>query len=165
MTPRVEFVATSPRWRAALPARSLARETIAVAASESGVALAPGAELCIHLADDEHVRALNARWRGLDKPTNVLSFPAVAPTEIVKARLIGDVVLGFETVAREAAEQSKPLADHYRHLVVHGFLHLIGFDHDNEADAERMEALETRILAQLGVADPYRADEAAEAHP
>ena len=165
MTPRVEFVAASPRWRAALPARSLARETIAVAARESGVALTPGAELCIHLADDEHVRALNARWRGLDKPTNVLSFPAVAPAEIAKARLIGDVVLAFETLAREAADEGKPLADHYRHLVAHGFLHLIGFDHDNEADAERMEAMETRILAQLGVADPYRVDEAADARP
>jgi probable rRNA maturation factor len=165
MTPRVEFVATSPRWRAALPARSLARETIAVAASESGVALSPDAELCIHLADDEHVRALNARWRGLDKPTNVLSFPAVAPAEIAKARLLGDVVLAFETLAREATDEGKPLADHYRHLVVHGFLHLIGFDHDNEADAERMEAIETRILARLGVADPYRADEAADVRP
>jgi probable rRNA maturation factor len=165
MTPRVEFVATSPLWRGTLPARSLARETIAVAAAESGVALAPGAELCIHLADDEHVRALNARWRGLDKPTNVLSFPAAAPAEIAKARLIGDVVLAFETLAREAAEEGKPLPDHYRHLVVHGFLHLIGFDHDDEAEAERMEALETRILARLGVADPYRADETADVHP
>ena len=165
MTPRVEFVAASPRWRAALPARSLARETIAVAASESGVALAPGAELCIHLADDERLRALNAGWRGLDQPTNVLSFPAVAPAEVAEARLLGDVVLAFEALAREAAEDGKPLADHYRHLVAHGFLHLIGFDHDNDADAERMEAIETRILARLGVADPYRADEAADARP
>ncbi len=165
MTPRVEFVAASPRWRAALSARSLARETIAAAARECGVALTPGAELCIHLADDEHVRALNARWRGLDEPTNVLSFPAVAPAEIARARLLGDVVLAFETVAREAADERKPLADHYRHLVAHGFLHLIGFDHDNEVDAERMEAMETRILAQLGVADPYRAGEAADARP
>ena len=165
MTPRVEFVAASPRWRSALPARPLARATIAAAAAESGVALSPGAELCIHLADDEHVRALNARWRGLDQPTNVLSFPAAAPAEIAKARLIGDVVLAFETMAREAADEGKPLADHYRHLVAHGFLHLIGFDHDNDADAERMEALETRILARLGVVDPYRADEAADVRP
>jgi probable rRNA maturation factor len=163
MTPKVEFVAASPRWRTALPARSLARETIAVAASESGVALSSGAELCIHLADDESVRALNARWRGLDQPTNVLSFPAAAPAGIAKARLLGDVVLAFETMAREAADEGKPLADHYRHLVAHGFLHLIGFDHDSEADAERMEAIETRILARLGVADPYRVDEAADA--
>jgi probable rRNA maturation factor len=163
MTPRVEFVATSPRWRAVLPARALARETIAAAVAESGVALARGAELCIHLADDDHIRALNARWRGLDKPTNVLSFPAAEPADLATARLIGDVVLAFETVAREAADEHKPLADHYRHLVAHGFLHLIGFDHDSEAGAERMEAMETRILARLGVADPYRADEAADA--
>lgn len=165
MTPRVEFVASSPRWRTALPARKLARETIAVAAEESGVALTPGAELCVHLGDDEHIRALNARWRGLDKPTNVLSFPAVDPARLAKARLLGDVVLAFETLAREAADDGKPLADHYRHLVAHGFLHLLGFDHEREADAERMEAIETRILARLGVADPYRADEAADAHP
>jgi len=163
MTPRVEFVATSPRWRAALPARSLARETIAVAAAESGVALTPGAELCVHLADDTQICALNARWRGLDKPTNVLSFPAAPPAEIGRARLLGDVVLAFETLEREAADAGKPLADHYRHLVAHGFLHLIGFDHDAEADAERMEAIETRILARLGVADPYRVDEKADA--
>ena len=99
MSPRVEFVAASPRWRAALSARSLARETIAVAARECGVALAPGAELCIHLTDDEHVRALNARWRGLDQPTNVLSFPAVAPAEIARSRLLGDVVLTATFIA------------------------------------------------------------------
>jgi len=163
MTPRVEFVATSPRWRAALPARALARETIAAAVAESGVALARGAELCIHLADDEHIRALNARWRGLDKPTNVLSFPAAEPADLATARLIGDVVLAFETTAREAADEGKPLADHYRHLVAHGFLHLIGFDHEDDAEAQRMEAIETRTLARLGVADPYRAEEAADA--
>ena len=163
MTPRVEFVATSPRWRAALPARALARETIAAAVAESGVALARGAELCIHLADDEHIRALNARWRGLDKPTNVLSFPAAEPADLATARLIGDVVLAFETVAREATDEGKPLADHYRHLVAHGFLHLIGFDHEDDAEAQRMEAIETRTLARLGVADPYRAEEAADA--
>jgi probable rRNA maturation factor len=165
MRPRVEFVALSPAWRAALPARKLAREAIAAAAAECGAALPAGAELCIHLADDAHVRALNARWRGLDRPTNVLSFPAFAPSQLARARLLGDIVLAYETLAREADEENKPLADHYRHLVVHGFLHLIGFDHDVETDAERMEAMETRILARLGVADPYKADVLAEAEP
>ena len=165
MTPKVEFVASSPRWRAALPARALGRETIAAAVAECGVALLPEAEVCVHLADDAQVRALNARWRGLDKPTNVLSFPAASPSGLAKAQLLGDVVLAFETVAREAADDGKPLADHYRHLVVHGFLHLLGYDHEREADAERMEAMETRILARLGVADPYRADEKANTDP
>jgi len=164
MTPRVEFVAASPRWRSALPARRLARETIAAAVAESGVALLAGAELCIHLSDDARIRELNGRWRGLDKPTNVLSFPAVPPSGIATARLLGDVVLAFEAVAREAAEEDKSLPDHYRHLVAHGFLHLLGYDHERTADAERMEALETRILARLGVADPYRVEERLEAH-
>ena len=106
------------RWRAR---RSPSRPR------ESGVALATGAELCIHLADDARdARAQRALARAQDKPTNVLSFPAAAPAEIAKARLLGDIVLAFETVAREAADEGKPLADHYRHLVVHGFLHLIG---------------------------------------
>jgi probable rRNA maturation factor len=127
------------------------------------VALRPGAELCIHLADDAHIRQLNARWRGLDKATNVLSFPAADAARIEEARLLGDIVLAFETVAREAEAEGKPIVDHYRHLVVHGFLHLIGFDHERDDEAQRMEAMETRILARLGVADPYRAGELADA--
>ncbi len=162
---KVEFVATSPRWRAALAARKLGREAIEASVGECGVALRRGAELCVHLADDAHVRELNARWRGLDKPTNVLSFPAADADHLDEARLLGDVVLAFETVAREAEDEGKPLADHYRHLIVHGFLHLIGFDHEDEADGEVMEAMETHILAGLGVPDPYRAGELAEAAP
>ncbi|HYA72130.1 MAG TPA: rRNA maturation RNase YbeY [Roseiarcus sp.] len=163
MKPHVEFVATSPRWRAALAARTLARQAIAASLAECALALRPGAELCVHLADDAHIRDLNARWRGLDKATNVLSFPAAEPANIGQARLLGDIVLAFETVAREAAAEEKALADHYRHLVVHGFLHLLGFDHETEVDAQRMEATETRILARLGVADPYRASELVDA--
>ncbi|THD48802.1 MAG: rRNA maturation RNase YbeY [Bradyrhizobium sp.] len=161
MRPKVEFVALSPRWRA-LPARALAREAIAASIAECDLGLAAGAELCIHLADDAHLRGLNARWRGIDKPTNVLSFPAFEPSRLAQARLLGDIALAYETLAREAEDEGKPLADHYRHLVVHGFLHLVGFDHENDADAERMEATETRILARLGVADPYRAEALAE---
>jgi probable rRNA maturation factor len=160
---RVEFAATSRRWRAAPAVRTLARQAIAAAEAECAVALRPGAELCIHLADDAHVRELNAHWRGLDKATNVLSFPAADAARIEAARLLGDIVLAFETVAREAEAEGKPIVDHYRHLVVHGFLHLIGFDHERDDEAQRMEAMETRILARLGVADPYRAGELADA--
>ncbi len=156
---KVEFVATSHRWRAALAARALTREAIAASLAECGVALRPGAELCVHLADDERIRELNARWRGRDEATNVLSFPAVEPAHLGQARLLGDIVLAFETIVREATTEGKPLDDHYRHLVVHGFLHVIGFDHDSDVDAQRMEAVETRILSRLGVADPYGASE------
>jgi probable rRNA maturation factor len=102
------------------------------------------------LADDRQVRALNARDRKMNKPTNVLSYPSGARA------FLGDVVLARQTVWREARSQGKTPADHVAHLVVHGTLHLLGYDHETgDADAERMEALERRILATLGIADPY----------
>ena len=101
------------------------------------------------------MRALNARWRGQDKPTNVLSFPAAGAEKLAESAALGDIAVAFETLAREAEAADVPLADHYRHLIAHGFLHLIGYDHQTDEEAERMEALETRILARLGVADPY----------
>ena len=110
----------------------------------------------IVLTDDGEQRALNRAYRGKDAPTNVLSFAmldAAAPPGAPV--LLGDVVLAFETVAREAEEQRKPLADHLRHLVVHGVLHLLGLDHENEAEAAGMEAREAAILKRLGVPDPY----------
>ena len=107
------------------------------------------------LTDDAALRALNARWRGIDKPTNVLSFPSSSRGHLRDATMLGDIALAYETLAREAENLGVPLADHYRHLIAHGFLHLIGYDHETDAEAERMEALETRILARLGAADPY----------
>jgi probable rRNA maturation factor len=142
----------SPLWRRLPRARPIARETIAVAAEDRG--LSEGGDVSLCLADDAALRALNLRWRGIDKPTNVLSFPAAAgrPGE---APMLGDIALAYETLAREAEDLGAPLADHYRHLLVHGFLHLIGYDHETDAEAERMEALEAKILARLGAADPY----------
>ena len=141
----------SPLWRRLPRARTVARETIA-AAAESGGASEGGVSVC--LADDAALRALNLRWRGLDKPTNVLSFPAPRPSRRGDPTTLGDIALAYETLAREAKDLGVPLADHYRHLLTHGFLHLIGYDHETDAEAERMEALETRILARLGVGDP-----------
>ena len=160
---RVQFVETSRRWRGALPARALAREAIAATLRESGCETRRGAEVCVHLVGDADIRALNMQWRGRDAPTNVLSFPAVAPEQIGNARLLGDILFAFETVSHEAVEDSKSLADHFRHLVVHGFLHLLGFDHDDHARAEAMEAMEIGILAGLGVADPYALGELTDA--
>ena len=108
--------------------------------------------LSVLLADDEAVRELNREWRRKDQPTNVLSFPAPATA----APHLGDVALAYETCAREAAEQGKALADHLTHLVAHGVLHLLGWDHQTDAEADQMEALERDILARLGVPDPYR---------
>jgi probable rRNA maturation factor len=109
--------------------------------------------LTIALSNDAEMRALNRTWRDKDAPTNVLSFPA--DDEISGPGFLGDVVLAYETTLKEAREQSIAFADHASHLVVHGVLHLLGFDHANDAEAERMENLERKALAFLGIADPY----------
>ncbi len=126
---------------------------------------APPSEISVVLSDDEHIRELNKHHRGMDKPTNVLSFPpARTKTPAGMPRFLGDVVLAFETVEREAAEETKPIEDHLAHLVVHGVLHLLGYDHEDEDEAETMEARERQILAKLGIPDPY-AERSAAARP
>jgi probable rRNA maturation factor len=112
------------------------------------------AEVCIRLVDPQESQMLNATYRGKDKPTNVLSFPFEAPPGI-PTEILGDLAICAEVVAQEAAEQKKPLSNHWAHMVIHGILHLIGFDHINEADAEQMESLEIQLLAQLNIPDPY----------
>jgi len=142
------------------------RPSCRVAARAAVAAAAPGlrdAELSVVLGDDSLLRRLNHEWRGQDKPTNVLSFPSaefdegteVDPLPEESPLLLGDVILSYETVTAEALAQGKAVADHLRHLVIHGTLHLLGFDHEAEDEALRMEALETRILAGMGIADPY----------
>lgn len=120
------------------------------------------AEMSVRLADDAEVHALNAQWRGKDKPTNILSFPMLQSDLIHVVMgadegetLLGDLILAHETCAREAAEKGISLADHVTHLIVHGTLHLLGYDHANDGEAEAMEGLETLALASLGLADPY----------
>ncbi len=112
------------------------------------------ADLALRLVDEREGRALNLHYRGKQNATNVLSFPAELPKG-VKLPLLGDIVLCAPVIAREAREQRKPLNAHYAHLSVHGVLHLLGFDHNDERDAEAMEAIEREILAGLGLPDPY----------
>lgn len=112
------------------------------------------AELSIVLTDDAEQMGLNRDWRGVDAPTNVLSFPQIEPFSPVIG-ILGDITLARQTLEREAAELGKSFADHFTHLVVHGFLHILGYDHVEESDALVMEGLETQILASLGIADPY----------
>jgi probable rRNA maturation factor len=113
-------------------------------------------ELSLVFTDDRSIREINAEWRHQDKPTNVLSFPAfpVAPGTM-PGPMLGDVIVAYETLKREAEELEKPFEEHLTHLLVHGFLHLFGYDHIEDDEAERMEGLETRILARLGLSDPY----------
>ncbi|MAS04656.1 MAG: rRNA maturation RNase YbeY [Ahrensia sp.] len=113
-------------------------------------------ELSVLFTDNKAMQALNAQWRGKDKPTNVLSFPAfdLSPGD-PPGPMLGDIVIAYETVRDEAALEAKPFDDHLRHLIVHGFLHVLGYDHENDAEAEEMEAAERAILADIGVPDPY----------
>ena len=112
-------------------------------------------ELTIRMVDEEEGRELNRTWRHKDYPTNVLSFPADVPDGLLDIPLLGDLVICVPVVEREAAEQGKPLAAHWAHLVIHGCLHLLGYDHIEDAEAEEMEALERQLLAELGHPDPY----------
>ncbi len=121
------------------------------------------AEISVKLSDDSGVRALNRQYRGKDKPTNILSFPLVQQDLLESVThnsddgevLLGDMILAWETCEREAIEKDIPLADHFSHLIAHGILHLIGYDHEEEAQAVQMEDIERRALAKLGIADPY----------
>lgn len=120
-------------------------------------ALADGdAEVSVKFTSDEEVHGLNAQWRGKDKPTNVLSFPMAEEEDLAQAPLLGDIVLAHGVCAAEAADKAIPVTDHAAHLMVHGMLHLLGYDHEtSDADAEEMEAAERRALASIGIADPY----------
>jgi probable rRNA maturation factor len=154
----VEVTAPCPGWQQVCVAAAELADEAARLTLRRGETPA-NAIVDITLADDATQRALNRTWRDKDASTNVLAFPATDPAVPLPPGaplLLGDVVLAFETVRREAAEQEKPFADHLRHLVVHGVLHLLGHDHENAADAAAMEAHEIAILAELGVPNPYR---------
>lgn len=140
-------------WLVAAPnAEDLVEDAAAAALTEIDFG---GGAVTILLTDDDSVRELNARFRGKDYATNVLSFPAPQNPE----GLLGDIALAYGVCTREAAEQGKPLAHHLQHLVAHGVLHLVGYDHETDAEAEQMEGLERVILAGLGVPDPYAAEQ------
>ena len=145
-------------WQTEVDAEAVIHRAIATAA-EIANADHGEAELAVMLTDDDGIRTLNSNWRGIDKPTNVLSFPALQPTGPVgpddAPRMLGDIAIAYETTRREADDEQKPFDHHLSHLAVHGFLHLIGYDHETDNDAEAMETLEAEILAQLGIPDPY----------
>jgi probable rRNA maturation factor len=163
--PAVDVVIASTRWSKAPQAAKLVRRTIAAAAP----ARAKKAELSVILTSNRAIGALNRQWRGQDKPTNVLSFPA--PKQATKRtakraatrgapRHLGDIVIAYEATAAEARAERKPFDHHLAHLAVHGFLHLLGYDHESDSEAEAMERRERMILSRLGVPDPYAARDA-----
>lgn len=166
MEPLVDIVIEDPRWAGVLES---AAET-AAAAALAGLGLpAAGFQLCVMGCDDARIAALNSDFRDKARPTNVLSWPSEdrasdmagaapdlpAPGDPDDPEHLGDIAIAWETCVAEAAEQDKPLHDHVTHLIVHATLHLLGYDHEDDDDAELMEATEVRILSSLGIADPY----------
>lgn len=133
---------------------ALAEKAVFAALAGSKAKVKGAAEISVLLTDDEEQRELNAQWRGKDSATNVLSFPQIEPFGPVMG-LLGDITMARETLEREAAELGKSFDDHFTHLMVHGFLHILGYDHLDDAEALQMEGLETQILAGLGIDDPY----------
>jgi probable rRNA maturation factor len=155
--PLTEVLVVADCWQTEPDAEAVIHRAIE-AAAEFADADVGAAELAIMLTDDSGIRTLNSNWRGIDKPTNVLSFPALQPpagTTSDAPRMLGDIAIAYQTTRKEADDEQKPFDHHLSHLAVHGFLHLIGYDHENDEDAEAMEGLETEILAQLGIPDPY----------
>lgn len=138
---------------------AIAETAIVEALAQSRAKIAGAAELSLLMTNDAEQRALNRDWRQIDKPTNVLSFPQIEPFSPVVG-ILGDIVLARETLEREAEEMGIGFNAHFTHLVVHGFLHILGYDHITEQEALQMEGLETQILATLGIADPYEPDPA-----
>ena len=155
--PFTEVLVVADCWRTEPDAEAVIHRAIEAAAEFTDADVGE-AELAVMLTDDSGIRTLNNNWRGIDK-TNVLSFPALQPTGAVTPddapRMLGDIAIAFETTRKEADDDQKPFDHHLSHLAVHGFLHLIGYDHEKDYDAEAMENLEREILAQLGIPDPY----------
>ncbi|MGB7258286.1 MAG: rRNA maturation RNase YbeY [Pseudolabrys sp.] len=151
--PAIDIQVRSTRWKKQAAAEKTVRKAVTAAAA----ALKKSAgEVSIVLTDDKTMRALNREWRGIDAPTNVLSFPAQEPKNKAGQFALGDIVIAFETLKRESAGEGKPFLHHLSHLTVHGFLHLMGYDHQTDSQANTMEGLERAILARLRVGDPYR---------
>ncbi|MCL6678952.1 rRNA maturation RNase YbeY [Sphingomonas sp. RG327] len=158
-----------PEWDSSTGWESLVRSAAEAAIAESAFPQLARSqrpvELSVRLTGNDEVRALNAQWRGKDKPTNVLSFPQLEPRQLRDVAgegpelMLGDLVLARETCEREAEEKRIPFKDHAAHLIVHGTLHLLAYDHQDDESADEMESREVRALARLGIADPYLAEE------
>ena len=163
MTLQVEVSIEAPGWASLPDVEPLVQRAVEQAAASVEIPLTKGAEVSVMLGDDATIRALNRQWRGLDHATNVLSFPAGGPGPLAERHFLGDIAIAYDTVVRESADAKVSPSDHLSHLVVHGFLHLVGHDHETEIEAEAMEALEVKVLAELGIADPYADSDPVEA--
>ena len=148
--PEIDIQIASPLWAA----QPLAEQTVRTAIAAARSARDADGEVSVLLTDDSAIRALNRDWRAIDKPTNVLSFPAAKETG---GKFLGDIAVAYETLARECEDERRDFLHHLAHLAVHGFLHLIGYDHQTEQQADEMEGLESRIMHSMNMPDPYLA--------
>jgi probable rRNA maturation factor len=155
MIPTIDIAIESPLWRPMTAVTGVVEQAVTSTLQAVEINLRPAAELSVLLCDDARIHALNREWRNIDAATNVLAFPAVAAEQLSAAEMLGDIVLAFETIEREARRDSKSFEDHLRHLIVHALLHLLGHDHRTGGEAEQMEAVERRVLRDLNIADPY----------
>lgn len=152
----VEIAVENGNWPEGL--EPLAERVLSTALAHCGYAIEGPCELSVLLTDNAAQQALNREWRGMDKPTNVLSFPAIGPDDALEG-LLGDISLAYETLVQEAEALEKPFEQHFAHLLVHGCLHIVGYDHETEQEALAMERRETDIMALLGYPDPYEGQE------
>jgi len=157
---QIDIQTQSLLWDAQPLAAQTIREAIGAAASALSTA---GGEVSIVLTNDSAIRDLNREWRGIDKPTNVLSFPASSQSAAGDAAFLGDIVIAYETLERECDDENRIFLHHLTHLAVHGFLHLIGYDHQTDVQAEEMEGLESKIMMRLDLPDPYSARDLGDA--
>lgn len=155
MTPDVDVMIEAEQWSAVQDLENLAKAAIGAVLAQTGQKIAEGSEVSLLFCGDSRMRELNKAWRGIDKPTNVLSFPAAEPDRLEQSLLLGDIAVAFETVERESRQEGKSLGDHVSHMVAHGFLHLLGYDHESATEADEMEEAEREALARMGIADPY----------
>lgn len=151
----VDLHVEAGEWPPESELRALVCGVVDVAAAKLPAGSRRGGELSLLFTDDAHIRALNLRYRNFDRATNVLSFPAAALNDAGFGALLGDIVVASETVRREAKSQGLTIRAHLTHLILHGLLHILGYDHEDEAEAAAMERLETAVLGDLGIADPY----------
>jgi probable rRNA maturation factor len=152
----IDLAVEAGDWPGEPELSALAFRAVEATLEEVGARAGPNVELSLVFTNDKHIRKLNAEWRGKDKPTNVLSFPAFPVTPGASLPpMLGDIVLAAETVRSEAELEGKPVEHHISHLIVHGLLHLMGHDHEDDEEAEQMEGLERRALARLAIPDPY----------
>jgi probable rRNA maturation factor len=158
----IDILVEAGDWPSKPRLRALARRAMAAAAKRASPRLTPDYEVSILFTDDQRMQDLNARYRGKNRPTNVLSLPAAPVAADFLGPPLGDIVLAGETIRGEAEAGGLAFEDHLTHLIVHGFLHLVGYDHVVESEALVMEGLETAILGDLGIADPYAATGAAD---